>query len=133
MEDLSRRPVQQFFQAQKVLTLEFFIYKNSQQVFRFQPQAMNSLFSNCHVGNVQVFMSNNYLDPLFCCFYGLKPNIRILCYFCQATFQLIDVLTSLCFINQSNIFKHSYKRSDWSNLACIIRVYRRRAHAEHQS
>ena len=27
MEDLNRRPVQQFFQAQKVLTLEFFIYK----------------------------------------------------------------------------------------------------------
>ena len=27
MEDFSRRPVQQFFQAQKVLTLEFFIYK----------------------------------------------------------------------------------------------------------
>ena len=27
MEDLSRRPVQQFFQAQKVFTLEFFIYK----------------------------------------------------------------------------------------------------------
>ena len=51
--------------------------QNSQQVFRFQPQAMNSLFSNCHVQNVQVFMgnnsagfhwTNNYLDPLFCCF-----------------------------------------------------------------
>ena len=59
MEHLSRRPVQQFFQAQKVFTLEFFIYKNFQQVFRFQPQVMNSLFSNCHVGKVEVFMGNN--------------------------------------------------------------------------
>ena len=33
--------------------------QNSQQVFRFHPQAMNSLFSNCHVRNVQVFMGNN--------------------------------------------------------------------------
>ena len=35
--------------------------QNAQQFFRFQPrgQAMNSLFSDCHVGNVQVFMSNN--------------------------------------------------------------------------
>ena len=41
----------------------------------------------------------------------------------QATFQLFDVLTSLCFINQSSNFNHSYKRSDWSKLACFTRVY----------
>ena len=27
--------------------------------FRFQPQAVNSFFSNCHVGNLQGFMGNN--------------------------------------------------------------------------
>ena len=59
MKDLSRRPVQQLLQAQKVLTLEFFIRKMPSSFFKFQPQAMNSLFSDCFVGNSQVFMGNN--------------------------------------------------------------------------
>ena len=50
--------------------------QNAKQFFKFQPQAMNSLFSDCHVGNVQLFMSNNsagftelnHRDTLFCCF-----------------------------------------------------------------
>ena len=58
MEDLSRRPVQQFFQAQKVLTLEFFIYKIPDR-FSDSSRKQWSLFSNCHVRNVQVFMGNN--------------------------------------------------------------------------
>ena len=33
--------------------------QNAQQFFKFQRQAMNSLFSDCHVRNVHVFMSNN--------------------------------------------------------------------------
>lgn len=31
----------------------------TQQFVKFQPQALSSLFSNCHVGNVQVFMGHN--------------------------------------------------------------------------
>ena len=31
----------------------------AQQFVKYQPQALSSLFSNCHVNNVQVFMSHN--------------------------------------------------------------------------
>lgn len=33
--------------------------QNTQQFLKCQPQAMNSLFSDCHVTNAQVFMGNN--------------------------------------------------------------------------
>ena len=78
----------------------------------------------------QVFTKLSYSDPLFCRFlrpetkHSLVLPIRIFLYdFSQATFQLFDVLTAFCFIGQSNNFKHSYKCSDWTKLACFIRVY----------
>ena len=82
-----------------------------------------------------VFTELNYLDALFCCFFtDWNQTLRHLFFhkfeFCVISVKplsswlklLIDVLTSLCFINQSNNFKHSYKRSDWFKLACFIRV-----------
>ena len=34
----------------------------AQQLVYYQPQALTSLFSNCHVNDVQIFMSHNPPD-----------------------------------------------------------------------
>ena len=40
-------------------TQVFHSQTTAQQFVKYQPQALSSLFSNCHVNNVQVFMSQN--------------------------------------------------------------------------
>ena len=72
MKDLSRRPVQQFFQAYKVFTLEFFIYKipnrfslsSRKQWTLCLPIIMSGTCRISWATIRPVFTELNYLDPL---------------------------------------------------------------------
>ena len=59
MEDLNPSPGPAVLSSSESPHAGVLHLQNSQQVSRFQPKAMNSLFSNCHLGNLQVFMGNN--------------------------------------------------------------------------
>ena len=80
MKDLSCRPVQQLLQAQKVLTLEFFIRKmpsgfsNSSRKQRTVcfPIVMSEIRRFSWATIRQVFTKPSYSDPLFCRF--LRPE-----------------------------------------------------------
>lgn len=125
MEDLSRRPAgPAVIISSKSLRAGVLHSQNAQECFKFQPQAMHSLFSDCHVGNVaslheqqsSQFSLNLIIQILFFAPFSWTETEH------WGYFQLIGVWTRISFLNQSNNFKHSYKRSDWFKLACFIAV-----------